>query len=108
MKLLPIGSVLQVKGKKAIILGYRFDDENNKFTTSYVICGYPLGFLTMEQLGLVSVDADMEVVFEGYRNELFYSFIRNKQELHDLATTMLVSEWNDHLEQIEESIGGEE
>lgn len=108
MKLLPIGSVLQVKGKKSLILGYQFDDENNKFVTSYIICGYPFGFITCDELGIVPVDADIEVIFEGYRNEFFYSFIKNKQELHDLTATMSVSEWNEHLNQIGVSIGGQE
>lgn len=108
MTLLPIGSILEVTGKKAVVLGYSFDDRNDSFTASYIICGYPMGFVTTEQLGLVPIDAEMDVVFEGFRDERFYSFIKNKLEILDLSKEMTVSEWNAHLARFEQLISLEE
>ena len=108
MTLLPIGSILEVTGKRAVVIGYSFDDKNNSFTASYIICGYPIGFVTIEQLGLVPVDAEMEVIFEGFRDERFYSFIKNKLQILDLAKDITVSEWNAHLDKFEQLISLEE
>ena len=36
MTLLPIGSILEVTGKRAVVIGYSFDDKNNSFTASYI------------------------------------------------------------------------
>lgn len=108
MMLLPIGSVLQSKEEKAVVLGYDFNDENDVFSTSYVVCGYPIGFTTTDHLGIVPVDAEMEVVFKGYQNKSYTSFIKSKEELYQLTGQMTVSEWNCHLEQAARIAGLEE
>lgn len=104
MKLLPIGSVLCAKEKKAVVLGYHFETEDDRFVTSYLVVDFPMGYINSTCIGIVPVDAEMEVIFEGFRNDNFETFIKNKQELYELSKDMTVTRWNEELETIQQEI----
>lgn len=104
MELLPIGSVLCANNKKALVVGYHFETEDDKFVTSYLVVDFPMGYINTNSVGVVSVEADMDVIFEGYANDSYAAFIKNKQELYELSRNVTVSEWNRALEDAQQTI----
>ncbi len=95
MDLLPIGSILRLpEEEKAIVLGYTLDTKKNKFTYCYIVGSYPLGFMDSKSLFQIPVDADVGVVYKGYRSKGFPVFIHDKQKLYELTKTMTSEEFN--------------
>ena len=84
MKLLPIGTILQVQDKKMIILGYRMEEEE-EFKHYYIGAAYPLGIVDRSTLALLPIQAPYDVVFEGYKDSSYESFIINREQLYELT-----------------------
>ena len=103
-ELMPIGTIFELSGKKTMVLGYSFRSKENRFITSYIMCGFPQGFTEVDDLVVISVDAEMKMVFRGYENKYYKQFIRNKQSLYELSSSMSVDEWNLKLKEVEEII----
>lgn len=67
-KTLPLGTVIRINDAKAIIVGYDFDESDNKLSREYVVLPYPKGYSNPNDLKIVSGD-DFEVIQRGYENE---------------------------------------
>lgn len=103
-ELMPIGSIYKAGDNKAMVLGYTQNQKDNRFIVSYIMCGYPQGFTSIDDVWIVPVDADMELIFNGLRNDQFDKFITNRQQLYELSDTMSISEWNQRLREMENAI----
>lgn len=84
-KLLPIGSVVLLKGgaKKLMIIGIKqikTDEENKEF--DYIGVMYPEGFLGNDTNFLFNHDAINDVVFTGYTNPERAEFISFLEEAY--------------------------
>ena len=83
MKLLSIGTVIKVNGIDLIIMGYR-DIQNDKFNFYYVVSVFPIGFVGMQDsMSLLPVDADYEVVSNGYMDAVGERFLKGNNEKID-------------------------
>ena len=104
MKLVAIGSILEINQKKWVVLGYNFETNEDQFIMSYIVCAYPLGYVGEESLLTIPVDYNMELIYEGFQDDQFNIFIKSKEELYKLSKNMTVTEWNQHLEEFEREI----
>lgn len=64
-----VGSVIDIKGGKFVVCGYRPFDDGGKVGMGYLLVPYPLGFMNLDSFSLVSSETDYPVVHEGFRNE---------------------------------------
>ena len=103
MDFLPIGSILEKENNKAIILGYNLDVQGEHLVYSYVVGGYPVGYVNND-LAIIPVDADFNTVFVGYKDDQFDRFIYDKQGLYDATKDMTVDEINKCLEEVNEAL----
>lgn len=97
MKLLPIGSILQIQKEKIIILGYRMEQEE-EFKRYYIGAAYPLGIVDKNKLGLLPVEASYNVVFEGYKDSSYDAFIVNREQLYELTSQYTPEQWDCELQ----------
>ena len=63
-----VGSVIDIKGGKFVVCGYRPYDMDGMVGMGYLLLPYPLGYRNLDSFSLVSADTDYPVVHEGYRN----------------------------------------
>jgi hypothetical protein len=102
MNMLPIGTVVKAGDAKAMIVGYYSKTAENRFYNLYIICGYPMGYVNKKSIAAIPMDAEMEVVFEGYADEQFQQYKRNKQGMFETLDSVTVSEVNEQLECLEQ------
>lgn len=69
-KTLPVGTVIRINDAKAIIVGYDFEESENKLSREYVVLPYPKGYSNPDDLKVVSGD-DFEIIQLGYKNEYY-------------------------------------
>lgn len=67
-RLLPIGSVIEYKGRTLSVIGYTADETENGRKPGYVAVPYPVGFMGSDRLLFIPSDADHSVISEGYRD----------------------------------------
>ena len=81
-KTLPVGSIVEIKGIKAMVTGIRFDEsEDGYLAKSYLIVPYPYGFSGSESCRLVRAD-ETETVWESPRTaqaEAYLSYVDNME-----------------------------
>ncbi len=104
MKLLPIGSILQIQKEKMIILGYRMEQE--EFKHYYIGVAYPLGIVDKNKLGLLPVEASYDVVFEGYKDSSYDAFIVNREQLYELTSQYTPEQWDSELQKAVDAMNG--
>ena len=86
MKVLPIGSVIQRNGKKAMITGYHQVEKNGYYEYEYLLAAYPYGCMKKESLGTYPIKAETEILFTGYVNERGAKYIDILDRLTDNLT----------------------
>lgn len=104
MTLLPIGSVLKINEVNAIICGYQIQKKEEHNTLCYVIVPYPTGFGTMRDVYTIPTDADMEVVFQGYRSKGYHIFAKPKEQINELMKQYTAEEWDAMLDKALEEL----
>lgn len=66
MNLLPLGTVLKVRGHEVLIMGYTSAERGDVTAAGYVVVPYPLGFTNVDKSFFIPHDEGFEVVAEGY------------------------------------------
>lgn len=69
MRILPIGSVIKTDNMKLMVAGHFSKNENKKLQYYYVAVPYPVGYVGMEKVFTISVEAEVEVLHEGFQTE---------------------------------------
>ena len=82
-KTYPIGSVVQVKDLKALIIGVRMMEEKKKLVKSYLIVPYPTGYSGWEHVRVIPA-SEVTMISEGYRSPAADPYL-NYMDLLDLA-----------------------
>ena len=79
--LLPIGSVITVKGanKSMMIIGILPENEGKRY--DYIAVLYPEGYLTEKQIYLFNHDDIEKVEYLGYMNAEFHVFHQNLKQI---------------------------
>ena len=72
-ELVPIGSIIRVKDRTAVVVGFT-NSKEEKASLKYLVVPYPAGYLIRESLRTASVE-DAELLHEGYKNSLSEDFI---------------------------------
>ena len=83
-ELLPIGSVVLLKGgkKKVVIVGIKQTDLNTNKLYDYLTVPYPEGFLNSECMFFTNHDLIEEVTFKGYEDEERREFIKKLKDYY--------------------------
>lgn len=71
-----VGSVIDIKGGKFVVCGYRPFDNDGKVGMGYLLVPYPLGFVNLDSFSLVSSENDYPTIHEGFRSEDAESYDR--------------------------------
>lgn len=69
MKLLPIGSIIELKGHKMCIVGYTSVTKDGQTQCGYYAVPYPVGFVNARATLFVPTDAVTRVLQEGYQTQ---------------------------------------
>lgn len=88
MKLLSIGSVIKYEDTKLMIVGHSTKKETNKY--SYVVVPYPIGFAGKDKILTIEVDKEVQVLYEGYKNEQGDKYISQLGKMADLTPAQIV------------------
>ncbi len=67
MKLLPLGTVLEVKTRKVSVIGFGSVDKESGSTAGYFVVPYPLGFVSASKVFFIPHDEPFKVLSEGYQ-----------------------------------------
>lgn len=69
MKVLPIGTVVILKGanKKLMIIGYFPEDNKSKKKYDYVACLFPEGLMSSDSFYMFNKEKIQQVFHEGYK-----------------------------------------
>lgn len=86
MKVLPIGSVIQVENTKGLIVSHFKKAQNEKVVYYYLVVPYPKGFVGEEKMIAVPFDAKKEVLFEGYMSEHGQTYTKQLETISTLAS----------------------
>ena len=70
MKLLPLGTVLEVKTRKVSVIGFGSVDKESGSTAGYFVVPYPLGFVSAEKVFFIPHDEAFKVLSEGYKTDV--------------------------------------
>lgn len=82
MNLLPLGTVIQIRDRKALIIGYSSVTKENTSVTGYFIVSYPLGFTNIDKVVFIPHDTSFNVLAEGYSSPA------SERLLHTLSRTL--------------------
>ena len=69
MKLLPIGTVVERKGRKLLLIGYGAAAGKECTSGGYYAVVYPIGFISMEKLLFLPADCEFSVISRGMTDE---------------------------------------
>lgn len=83
-KLLPIGSVVILKGgkKKIVIIGIKQTDIATNTLYDYLTIPYPEGFLNSECMFFANHDAIESVIFRGYEDDERNDFMKRLSDYY--------------------------
>lgn len=93
-ELLPIGSIIKVDKILFMIIGYKTERCPESFENYYGIVKFPLGFISKESLGLISIKREFEVIYKGYVSEEGEKYIKNKEYIINAIDEMGFDNWN--------------
>ena len=92
-KTYPIGSIIKIEDKMALVIGVRMIEEDNKLAKSYLIVPYPTGFTGWEHVRVVAA-SECEPVSEGYRSaaaEPFLAYMDNMDIASEVADARTIN-----------------
>ncbi len=105
MKLLPVGTVIEVNETKLMIMGYRML-QDEKFSFYYLVSIYPFGFTgDMKSLSLIPIDQDILIVSEGYSDSSTERYRKVKENLIDSLAGADPAELEKVIDMITKEIG---
>lgn len=74
-RILPVGSVVEIQGKKVMLLGAALKEQDGRLVNGYYAVRYPRGFVTVESLGFAPTDAIERVCARGYEDPVGRKYI---------------------------------
>ena len=76
MKLLPLGTIINVNEYKLCIIGYSSAEKDSASVAGYLAVSYPLGFINIDKTFFIPhYQEDLEVIAEGYKTEESEEFL---------------------------------
>ena len=85
MRILPIGSVIKVDNVKLMVAGHFSKEEANKNQYYYVALPYPIGYVSKDKILTVKVEAEMEVIHEGYQTKGCEKYTEQLSKVSELS-----------------------
>ena len=82
MKLLPLGTIINVNDNKLCIIGYGSVEKEATSISGYLCVMYPLGFTNIDKVLFIPYNLDFEIIVEGYKT------IPSEQVLDTLAKSL--------------------
>ncbi len=84
MKLLPIGTIINVNEIELMIVGYREIQNKDKFVFCYVVSVFPIGYTGNEKsVSLIPIKKEYEVVYRGLENDVSLRYIKIIEERYN-------------------------
>lgn len=100
---LPLGSIIRINDKSAVIAGYEWYDRDGKSAFSYRIVPFPLGITKPDSLKSVPAE-DVEMISPGYQTEFSEHYCTFLDKVRDIGTTCSASELAGYLQEAEKRI----
>lgn len=69
-KIMPIGTVVEIRGNSAMVAGYEYRAVENKLQLQYILLPFPRGYTNKGSVKIAS-PSECTAVSPGYDNELF-------------------------------------
>ena len=66
MKLLPLGTVIEINNCKACVIGYTSVEKESTMICGYFVVPYPVGFANIDKVVFVPRDSEIDVLAQGY------------------------------------------
>lgn len=101
MTIYPTGSVIKVREKLALIVGYDFAELEDKLRLHYLLVPYPTGFGKMEEVRLLPAQ-DAELMIPGFHTDVFAVLAQYFSQIDALAQTMPAAQMRACLKQARE------
>lgn len=95
-QILPLGTIVQVQSRKLMIVGYTWDEKDERMVFRYTALPYPLGITQNGGIFTLSEDA-FEVVSMGFRDESYETLSNFYTTVRDLAREIPVDEFKQYL-----------
>lgn len=67
MKLLPLGTVIEINNCKACVIGYTSVEKELTTICGYFVVPYPVGFVNIDKVVFVPRDSKINVLAQGYK-----------------------------------------
>lgn len=67
MKLLPLGTVIEINNCKACVIGYTSIEKESKTVCGYFVVSYPVGFTNIDKVVFIPCSSEFTVLVEGYK-----------------------------------------
>ena len=87
IKLLPIGTVVEVNQTPLLVIGYTVGDIKTGAVIGYRAFPYPTGLIAMEKILFIPWNADFCVLAEGWQDdfsqEMLASFTKHLERVHN-------------------------
>lgn len=85
MRILPIGSVIKVDNVKVMVVGHFSKEEGDKNQYYYTALPYPIGYVDKDRILTVKVEAEMEVLHEGYQTQGCEKYTEQLSKVSELS-----------------------
>lgn len=95
MRLLPIGSIIEINSVKLIILGTEYIDMEQKFGFNYLVSLYPVGITNENSIFSVSVDSNYYLIHKGYEDNTGKDYLNEHEGLYSEMKEISPSELAD-------------
>lgn len=95
-EVLPLGTVISIGSRKAVIVGYDFTSLN-QVTYQYYVVPFPLGFINWNSVKIVC-DGKFNVVsrgFEGAASKIYTEYLQILHKFFDCDPNMELPTWSD-------------
>lgn len=90
-KILPIGSVIKLKDRKAMIAGYDYCAIKEKLTLCYLLLPYPEGYTEVTDVRIIRAEG-VEVEKTGYQSDAFFLVERYFENICTVAESVPATE----------------
>ena len=95
-KTLPVGTVIRLKDKYAMISGYEFRVNAGKQHMQYVVLPYPVGIKTIDDIKLIDIDS-FDIVSMGFTGPEYEGFAAYLDAVNELSAVMSADELKWHM-----------
>lgn len=97
-QILPLGTIVQVQSRRMMIVGYTWDEKDERMVFRYTALPYPLGISQKGGIFTLSEDA-FEVISMGFRNESYETLSSFYATVRDLAREIPATEFKQYLQE---------